>query len=81
MYALIFKSRKPEAKQFRHWVTAEVLPRLRVNGSYTVAQPSKLLSSRKHNRLTPERLLDIMKDVVLIEDQGIRMRLLRKLGL
>jgi len=34
LYALIFKSRKPEARKFRKWVTAEVLPALRQTGAY-----------------------------------------------
>jgi prophage antirepressor-like protein len=34
LYALIFKSRKPEAKAFRKWVTQEVLPAIRMTGSY-----------------------------------------------
>lgn len=34
LYHLIFKSRKPEAKAFRKWVTAEVLPQIRRTGSY-----------------------------------------------
>ena len=34
LYALIFKSRKPEAKAFRKWVTSEVLPTLRRHGCY-----------------------------------------------
>ena len=34
LYALVFKSRKPEAKAFRKWVTAEVLPALRETGRY-----------------------------------------------
>ena len=34
LYALIFRSRKPEAKRFRKWVTAEVLPALRKRGYY-----------------------------------------------
>lgn len=36
LYHLIFKSRKPEAKTFRKWVTNEVLPRLRKTGTYQV---------------------------------------------
>ncbi len=32
LYALIFRSRKPEARRFRKWVTAEVLPQLRRQG-------------------------------------------------
>lgn len=34
LYALIFKSRKPEAKQFKRWITSEVLPQIRKNGYY-----------------------------------------------
>lgn len=34
LYALVFKSRKPEAKAFRKWVTAEVLPAIRKQGRY-----------------------------------------------
>lgn len=38
LYALVFKSRKPEAKAFRKWVTAEVLPALRQTGKYEMPQ-------------------------------------------
>jgi prophage antirepressor-like protein len=38
LYALILGSTKPEAKRFKRWVTAEVLPRLRKNGSYTMGE-------------------------------------------
>jgi prophage antirepressor-like protein len=38
LYALIFKSRKPEAKKFRRWVTGEVLPMLRKQGAYVLAE-------------------------------------------
>lgn len=34
LYALVFKSRKPEAKKFRKWVTSEVLPAIRQTGRY-----------------------------------------------
>ena len=36
LYALIFKSRKPQAKVFRRWVTSEVLPTIRKTGTYSV---------------------------------------------
>lgn len=36
LYSLIFQSRKPEAKKFRKWVTAEVLPSIRKKGYYGV---------------------------------------------
>lgn len=34
LYALIIRSNKPEAKKFRKWVTAEVLPSIRKTGRY-----------------------------------------------
>ena len=34
LYALIMRSYKPSAKQFRKWVTAEVLPAIRKHGVY-----------------------------------------------
>lgn len=34
VYALIFSSKKPIAKKFKHWVTAEVLPSIRKTGKY-----------------------------------------------
>lgn len=38
LYSAILKSRKPEAKKFKKWVTSEVLPSIRKTGSYTVPQ-------------------------------------------
>lgn len=34
LYALVFGSRLKIAKEFKHWVTAEVLPSIRKNGAY-----------------------------------------------
>lgn len=34
LYAMIFKSKRPEAKRFRKWVTSEVLPAIRKQGYY-----------------------------------------------
>ncbi len=34
LYSLILRSRKPEAKAFKRWVTHEVLPSIRRTGSY-----------------------------------------------
>ena len=34
LYALIFGSKLESAKRFKHWVTSEVLPEIRKNGSY-----------------------------------------------
>ena len=41
LYSLILRSRKPEAKAFKKWVTAEVLPSIRKTGGYIVARPDE----------------------------------------
>lgn len=41
MYALILGSKLPQARQFKHWVTSEVLPSIRKTGSYSVEQLSR----------------------------------------
>lgn len=37
LYSLILRSRKPEAKAFKRWVTHEVLPAIRRDGAYVYA--------------------------------------------
>lgn len=51
LYALVFRSRKPEAKAFSKWVRSEVLPAIRKNGRYI--QPRRKLS---RNMSLPEDL-------------------------
>jgi hypothetical protein len=43
LYELIFKSRKPEAEDFRDWVFDVVLPQVRKTGSYQVSPQPKAL--------------------------------------
>lgn len=41
LYSLILSSKMPNAKKFKHWVTAEVLPSIRKNGGYIYNQENK----------------------------------------
>lgn len=68
LYALILTSRKPSAKRFRKWITAEVIPAIRQTGSYDAMQPSQqkplLVVERPDNRIgklidAAERLLKL----------------------
>lgn len=43
MYALIFGSKKPEAKQFKRFMTSVVIPTLRKTGIYSLAPQPKLV--------------------------------------
>ena len=52
LYSLIMGSRKPEAKRFKKWVTAEVLPSIRKTGSYGVDPIQALNNSRAISMMT-----------------------------
>lgn len=45
LYKLIFQSRKPQAEKFSDWVTGEVLPTLRKQGTYSMPTMSKELQA------------------------------------
>lgn len=47
LYDVILDSRKPEAKDFRKWITSQVLPAIRQTGSYSVTgyTPSQQLQA------------------------------------
>ena len=49
LYALILRSRKPEAKRFRKWVTSEVLPSIRKAGTY--ALPNRTIDKAQQGEL------------------------------
>ncbi|MCJ2078842.1 hypothetical protein MKK68_24925 [Methylobacterium sp. E-016] len=42
LYTLIIRSDKPNAKEFRKWLTSEVLPSIRRTGNYSTAAPASL---------------------------------------
>ena len=39
LYSLVLSSKLPGAKRFRRWVTSEILPTLRRQGTYTMQPP------------------------------------------
>ncbi|MFE5334153.1 phage antirepressor [Embleya sp. NPDC056575] len=43
LYSLILRSRKPQARAFKRWITREVIPSIRRTGSYTVAPAAPAL--------------------------------------
>ena len=42
LYTLILKSRKKQARRFKRWITAEVLPSIRATGAYILSPNSSL---------------------------------------
>lgn len=62
MYSLVLRSNMPKAKEYKHWVTSEVLPSIRKHGAYlsneaiekTLTDPDYLI--KLANTLKEERL-------------------------
>ncbi len=58
LYSLILSSKLPAAKQFKRWVTAEVLPSIRKHGAYLTPETlAKLLQE-------PENVTKLLQDLV-----------------
>jgi prophage antirepressor-like protein len=56
LYTLILTSRKPEAKEFKRWITHEVIPSIRKTGKYNI----------NNNKITP---LDAFKQLIKVLDE------------
>ena len=72
LYSLVLSSKLPKAKQFRRWVTSEVLPSIRQHGAYltrdklweVATSPEALL------KLCPDLLTEREKNAALREDNA-----------
>lgn len=60
LYSLILSSKLPQAKSFKRWVTAEVLPSIRKTGSY--ALPQDYLSALKALVASEEERLKLTEE-------------------
>lgn len=82
LYTLILGSRKPEAKQFKRWVTHEVIPSIRKHGAYmtpdviekvllnpdTIIQIATQLKEEQTKRREAEQIIEKQKHKVLFAD-------------
>ena len=57
LYSLVLRSRKPQAKQFKRWITHEVLPAIRKHGAYMT--PEKI----EEALLNPDVLIRLATDL------------------
>lgn len=67
LYSAILKSRKPEAKAFKKWVTSEVLPSIRKTGSYTAPAAAKPKQPRISQPGPVKELLLIGKEMAKLK--------------
>ena len=68
LYSLILSSKLPSAKEFKHWVTSEVLPSIRKNGAYI----------RNQENMTPAEIVarGLIAAQKIIEDKERKITLL-----
>lgn len=59
VYALVFSSKLPKAKEFKHWVTSEVLPTIRKHGAYATPATIESIIADPDNGI---RLLQALKE-------------------
>lgn len=81
LYSLILGSNKPEAKKFKKWITAEVLPSIRKTGGYLVGsgENGSAITNElvKQNKMIIERVLPLvdlyndMKEAYLTQQEQI----------
>ncbi|HBQ29903.1 MAG TPA: hypothetical protein DD660_02375 [Mitsuokella multacida] len=90
LYSLILKSRKPEAKAFKRWITHEVIPAIRKTGGYHVPQsPAEQMAQgllaaqkllvEKDKRIEQMRPKEIFADAVTASETSILVGGLAKL--
>ncbi|NIF82318.1 hypothetical protein F3J24_02175 [Comamonas sp. Tr-654] len=71
LYALVLRSRKPEARKFAKWVTSEVLPSIRQTGGYGTPQRDVHLVEHAH-QLAHAATLQVYQavfDAVMLEGE------------
>lgn len=71
MYSLVLRSRKPEAKEFRRWITHEVLPSIRKTGGYGNVIPTgpELLA---HAILEANKMLEAKDEQIAVLEPKAR---------
>ena len=67
LYACILKSRKPEAKRFKKWVTSEVLPSIRRTGRYEAPQAPVYATSPAVEAV---QLADVIATALRVSNSG-----------
>lgn len=70
-----------QARLFRDWAEELVISKLEAGRQTTLwpHEQKQLPRPRRHNRLTPERLVSIMADVAAIDNREVRMSITNKL--
>ena len=64
VYSLIFSSKLPSAKRFKHWVTSEILPSIRKTGGYMSEQMAEQVEINKMTLEMIQELTNTVKQLI-----------------
>lgn len=68
LYSLVLSSKLPQAKQFRRWITSEVLPSIRKHGAYVTQEKLWEVAT------SPEALLKLCTDLLAEREENAALR-------
>ncbi|QUO37216.1 phage antirepressor [Dysosmobacter sp. Marseille-Q4140] len=68
LYSLVLSSKLPKAKQFRRWVTSEVLPSIRKHGAYMTKEKLWEVAT------SPEALMKLCSDLLAEREKNAALR-------
>lgn len=74
LYSLIFGSTLPIAKEFKRWVTSEVLPSIRKNGFYGNPKTVADIISPQELRLYSQKMIEYCNKVIELESRVEEMK-------
>ena len=74
LYSLILRSEKPEAKMFKKWITSDLLPSIRANGSYNIPKQLNNQIILRNEKDLHYKVINFIKDnypdIILIPGLG-----------
>lgn len=73
LYSLILKSKLPEAKEFKRWVTSEVLPQIRMTGGYVPVEKEDTEEEIMAKAfLIAQRTIEKKEEIIKQKDQQLK---------
>lgn len=71
IYALILTSKLPKAKEFKHWITSDVLPAIRRDGGYMAARDETPEETMARAVLLAQRTIERQRATIAGQDRRI----------
>lgn len=78
LYSLVLSSKLPQAKEFKKWITSDVIPSIRKTGSYSVVE-SKLIGNKEDSVRASIAWVDGVANIMKLNDSS-KLLLLQQCG-